>query len=422
MKKYFEKFNKKYPPSMRQGGQAMLISIIFFLFISIAIIFGLVSPAVREYKVVRDSLKSKQGFFLAESAIEDSYYRLKVGKSIGSTNTVTLLGSSATATIEDSGYNEKTIRALGDVSGRQRTAQLVLGTGDGVSFNYGIQSGTGGFILGNAVINGNVYSNGTILGSNGATVTGSAFSVGASGLIDNVSVGADARAHTVTDSVVAGNLYCQTGTANNKACNTSLPDPTPAGMPISDEMIAEWKSDAELGGTHSGDLIIATPSSLGPKKITGNLAINSNLVITGTIYVMGNITTSNNAQVSLDGSYGPTGGIIVTDGRVTLSNNVAFFGSGQEGSYVLLATTSQCPVGCAGQNALEVLNNVGAILVNAQNGTVHLNNNVELSEVVGKTIIVDNNAEVNYTLGLANAAFTSGPAGGWTVKSWQEVK
>ena len=66
----------------------------------------------------------------------------------------------------------------------------MLGTGDGVSFNYGIQSGVGGFVIGNAVINGNVYSNGTIEGANGATVTGSAFAVGASGFIDNVDVSA----------------------------------------------------------------------------------------------------------------------------------------------------------------------------------------------------------------------------------------
>src|SRR6185436_4355395 len=110
--------------------------------------------------------------------------------------------------------------------------------------------------------------------------------------------------------------------------------------------------------------------------------------------------------------------IIVTDGRVTLSNNVMFYGSGSTGSYVLLATTSTCPTSCSGANALEILNNVGAILVNAQNGTVHLNNNVELSEVVGYKIIIDNSAEVTYILGLANTAFTSGPSGGWNIKSW----
>ena len=144
--------------------------------------------------------------------------------------------------------------------------------------------------------------------------------------------------------------------------------------------------------------------------------------ITGTIYVVGNITTNNNAQVSLSSSYGSTGGIIVTDGRVILSNNVMFYGSGQPDTYVLLATTSACPSGCGGLNALEILNNVGAILVSAQSGTVHLNNNVELSEVVGNKIIVDNSATVTYILGLANSSFTSGPSGGWSIKNWEEIE
>ena len=405
----------------------MIISVVFFLFISLAIISGLVSPSVREFKIANDLLKSSQSFFLSESAIEDSYFRLKNAKTIGSTNIVTLGGYSATATITDSGYNEKTISSLGDVLSRQRTSKLVLSTGTGVSFNYGIQSGVGGFILGNAKVNGNVYSNGTIVGANGATVTGSAFSAGPSGLIDNIDVGTngvgDARAHTVEDSTIQGNLYCQIESGNNKSCNTSQADPAVVDMPITQAMIDQWKADAELEEPHVGDLTISLPTSLGPKKITGNLIINSDITMTGTIYVVGNISvTKNGAEVSLHSSYGPTGGIIISDGRVDLSNNVVFSGSGSEGSYVLLATTSVCPTDCSGVNAIEIPNNVGAILVNAQNGTVHLNNGVELNEVVGNKIIIDNSAEVTYIAGLANANFSSGPSGGWNIKSWKEIK
>ncbi len=410
----------------KQKGAAMLISVVFFLFISLAIVSGLVSPAVREFKISSDLIRSRQSLFLSESGIEDAYFRLKTAKPIASITYLTLGGNTATTTITDSGYNEKTINTLGDVSSRQRVNKVVLSTGTGVSFSYGVQAGLGGFTIGNATINGNVYSNGTIEGANGAIITGSAFSAGASGLIDNIDVGqsgtGDARAHVVTNSNITGNLYCQSGTGNNKACDTSQADPATTSMPITEAMFDKWKADAELGGIITGDLTISTPSILGPKKITGNLAINSDVVISGTLYVVGNITTNNGAQVSLDSSYGPTGGIIVTDGRVTLSNNVNFAGSGSEGSYVLLATTSPCPSGCSGLNALEILNNVGAILVSAQYGTVHLNNNVALNEVVGNRIIVDNSAEVTYVSGLASTLFTSGPSGGWSIKSWKEVK
>src|SRR3989344_3097097 len=347
MKNYFTKIK-------RNSGATMLISVIFFLFISLAIIAGLVSPTVRELKIASDLTKSRQSFFLSESAMEDIFFRLKTSKPVGSTNTITLGNDEATATLTDSGYNEKTIYSLGDVSSRQRRNKLILNAGDGVSFSYGIQAGIGGFIIGNATVNGNVYSNGTIVGNNGATITGSAVSAGASGLIDNIDIGqggaGDAFSHTVTDSTIAGNLFCQTGTGNDKPCDTPQADPSPVDMPITQTMIDKWKSDAELGGTTVGDVTISSPTSLGPQKITGNLAIDDDMTITGTIYVVGNITTRNGAHISLDSSYGPTGGIIITDGRVRLDNLVQFFGSGSEGTYVLLATTSTCPTGCSGSN------------------------------------------------------------------------
>ncbi|HTE48856.1 MAG TPA: hypothetical protein VK675_03055, partial [Candidatus Paceibacterota bacterium] len=270
------------------------------------------------------------------------------------------------------------------------------------------------------------YSNGNITGNNGAAFTGSAFTAG--GIIDNIDVGSsgtgDARGHTVKNSTVVGNLYCQIGSNNDKPCNTSQPDLPQVPMPITEAMIDAWKADAELGGTTVGNLTISTPTVLGPQKITGNLAINSNLTITGTLYVVGNITTNNNAQIALSSSYGAAGGIIVADGRVVLSNNAQFAGSGTPGTYILLTTTSTCPIGasCAGNNAIDILNNVGAVIVNGQNGTVHLNNNVTLNEVVGEKIIVDNSATVNYLSGFASQDFNSGPSGGWNIKSWKEVK
>lgn len=419
--------NLNFKKVKRNSGAAMLISVIFFIFISLAIIAGLVTPSVREFKNTNVNLNSKKSYFLAESGSEDAYFRLKNAQPIGSSTSITLNGNTATMTITDSGYNEKTISALGDVSGRQRKNEIKLSAGTGIAFNYGIQSGTGGFVMSNnAGVTGNVYSNGNITGANGAFVTGTAIVAGATGIIDNINVGqagvGNAQAHTVTNSTVAGTLYCQVGSGNNKPCNTSQADPSPQNTPTTQAMIDQWKADAALGGTITGNYTVSSAGTLGPKKITGNLNINANLTVTGTIYVMGQINTSNGVQVSLSSSYGATGGIILTDGYVDISNNITFAGSGSAGSYIMLITTSQCPTGCGGQYAFDVSNNVGAIIVNAQNGTVHMNNNVTLNEVVGQTILMDNGAQVNYLSGLANASFTSGPSGGWNVKSWKEVK
>jgi hypothetical protein len=422
---------KEFKKIKRNGGQAMMVSVIFFLFISLAIISGLVSPSVREFKNASSLVKSKQSFFLSESGIEDAFYRLKKAKPIGDTTAITLDGNTVNTSITDSGYNEKTISSVGDVSNRDRKNELVLTTGQGISFSYGIQAGTGGFSINKAVVNGNVFANGTILGTHDdATVKGTAISAGGSGLIDNINVGLDtngtgnAQAHTVNNSTIQGNLYCKHGSANNKSCNTSLADPAAVAMPITQAQIDQWKLDSNINNNAtSGNLTISTPTQLGPKKINGNLTISSDLVITGTIYVTGRIIFSNGVNISLSPSYGTTGGILITDGYVSLSNLVNFSGSGNANSYILLLTTSSCPTtGCSTTDAMEVYNNVEAVILNAQNGTIQLHNNVTLNEVVAKKIVMDNGAEVNYLSGLANTAFTSGPTGGWNLKSWKEVQ
>ena len=408
-----------------RGGYAMLVSVIFFTFLSLSIIAGLVSPSVREFKMSSDFIKSRQSFFLSESGVEDAYYRLKTSKMIGDSTLITLSGNTATTSIADSGYNEKTISSMGDVFLRQRKNEIKITTGMGVNFAYGIQAGSGGFVIHeNAGVNGNVYSNSNIIGDNHSFVSGSAFAAGPLAVIDNVDIGensiGDANAHEVKNSTIVGNLYCKIGSNNDgKSCDTSLSDPPIVDFPITQEMIDQWKIDAELGGTFLGNKTISSPASLGPKKITGDLNINANLTITGTIYVVGRITTSNNVDIKLDSSYGDTGGILLTDGRVELNNNVEFFGYGSN-SYIMLVSTSSCPTNCSNEPAVKIENNVGAIIVNAQNGTVHMSNNVTLNEVVGKTIIMDNGAIVNYLSGLANTSFSSGPTGGWDIKSWRE--
>src|SRR3989344_2873849 len=150
----------------KQSGQAMIISVVFFLFISLSVISGLVLSPLREFRNSNDLVRSRQSFFLSESGVEDAYYRLKSSMPIGSSTTLTLAGNTATTEITDSGYNEKTIVALGDVDSRERTNEVVLNTGTGVSFSYGVQAGVGGLTMGNnSVINGSVYSNGNITGA-----------------------------------------------------------------------------------------------------------------------------------------------------------------------------------------------------------------------------------------------------------------
>jgi hypothetical protein len=246
---------------------------------------------------------------------------------------------------------------------------------------------------------------------------------GLTGLIDGINIGTagvgNAYAHTVTNSNIAGTNYCQVGSGNNKACNTTLPDPSQVAMPISDQNILDWKAEALTGGTHSGNYIVDDDAgSLGPRKITGNLTIqnNANFTVEGTLWVEGNLLVDNNATVRLSSSYGTSEGVIIVDGTITISNNADFEGSGSAGSYLMVLSTS------TSTSAITLSNNGGAVILYAANGTVNLANNASAKSLNGKYINLSNNAVVVYDSGLANANFVNGPSGGWGVTSWQETE
>lgn len=413
-------------------GAAMMILVLFFVFISVTILIGVITPTVREFKIATDSFQSKQTYFLAESGVEDVLYRLKNSKQTSGTETLVLGDSQAVTTVTDIGGGQKEISTLGDTNSHQRKINVTLNTATGVSFNYGVQVGIGGFkFTGNARVEGNVYSNGDIKGENNTAITGTAISTGT---ISKMTIGTgttgNAKAHTVNNSTIRGINYCQTGTGNNKACNTSQPDPESTTMPISDQNILNWKEEASVGDLYVGNYLLNgnNTASLGPKEITGNFTIDGNavLTVTGTIWVHGNITISNNAIVKLSSSYGHNSGVVVADGNVNFTGNNGFRGSGQTGSYILLVTTSTCPDGpsCGEEstNAITIGNNADAVILNAQNGTISFSNNAEVNEATAKTIVAGNNTVITYLEGLADVNFSSGPSGGWNLESWKEVE
>jgi hypothetical protein len=565
----------------------MLISVVFFLFISLAIISGLVSPTVREFRNASVNLNSKQSYFLAESGSEDAMYRILKGMSISESETISLGSNEATTTITDIGGSTKQISSLGDVLNYERRTNLTLSTDAGVSFNYGMQIGNGGLTMSNSArINGSVYVNGNITGSNSATITGTAYAAdrtaevidqvndtgaptdqiifgNASGTQDaaqsftvsttdvvsqisvyikkigapsnttvrlttsssskpatsslatgtlsasnvttsygwvnvvlspsvNLSAGTtywlvldaaanasnyyiwgsnnaqyanglgklgqygtttwnnttpsgldaffkiylggvnstisgmiiggggtgDAAAHTVNSSTIAGNLYCQTGSGNNKSCNTSQADPPPLNFPISDAQIEMWKEEALAGGTQTGDVNLWGDNTLtlGPKKINGNLYVSNNgiLTVSGTLWVTGNIVLSNQAQVKLSSSYGAGSGVVIAHGTISTSNSSSFNGSGVAGSYMMMLTTS------TSSSAIGIANSAGTVILVAPYGTVSFSNTAGAKEVIAKTVSMSNQSVLNYETGLINVSFVSGPSGSWEVEGWGE--
>jgi len=399
----------------------MVTVVIFFISITSIIILGLTNPIVSHISMATSISVSKESFYAAEAGVEDVVYRLKVGLPVAASQILNVGNHSVTTTmVDDSGG--KVITALGEANDYFRKIKTTVILGEGASFHYGLQVGTGGIEMSNnSRVNGNVYSNNKIEGSNGARITGSAY-VSNFGFIDNVDIGTsggDAYANTVTDSNISGDLYCQIGSGNNKSCDTSLPDPPVQDYPISDADINNWKDVAEAGGVINGDVSLSSSSSsLGPVKINGNLTMTNNyrLTINGTVWVTGKIDISNGSLIKLSSSYGSGSGILISDSEIKVSNNSVFQGSGTAGSYVMLLSTYD------GSNiAIEIDNNAGAVILNAQKGKVKFSNNAGAKSVSAETVELYNGATIDYDIGLVNVNFISGPGGGFDISSWREI-
>lgn len=171
-----------------QSGQVMISFVMFFLVISLTIVIGIVGPVLRQYTQASQLIASKKSYYLAESGIEDIVYRLKHGLTTSSTETLVLGTTTATTTLTDLGGNQKEIKTLADTNNYERHLAVKLETADGVAFNYGVQVGTGGFTMANnSSVVGNVYANGNISGSSGATISGTAIAANPSAqIIDQI--------------------------------------------------------------------------------------------------------------------------------------------------------------------------------------------------------------------------------------------
>jgi hypothetical protein len=163
-------------------GAAMMVVVFFFMFISLTILIGIITPVVREFNIASDNFDSKQSYFIAESGVEDMMFRVKNSMNIGtlgSTRTLYLNGLFVPipTDLTDVGGGQKRITTVGSVDSNERTIELTLSTATGVSFNYGVLVGQGGVTLGGSgTINGNVYANGPITGDSSAVITGTAIS------------------------------------------------------------------------------------------------------------------------------------------------------------------------------------------------------------------------------------------------------
>ncbi|MDP2593631.1 MAG: hypothetical protein Q8P52_03220 [bacterium] len=421
----------------KQSGQAMIIAAVFFLVISFILMLGLSSPVLRQIKNATDFNLSRGSLYAAESITDDLVVRFKTGKSIPASPSLTLNYSTSDAVISDVPEGKSIVATGNSLSVVRRTATTIT-AGSGVAFHYGVQVGDGGFDLQNtSSILGNVFSNGPITGA-GNTIKGDVISAGISGLVDGIHATSSVWAHTITGSDIEGDAYYTTisGTSVDGVLYPGSPDQEAAELPITDDIVEDWKLAAASGGTLSSPCPykITEDQNLGPIKIDCNLDISGDPTITldGHVWVAGNIDIQNTAVININSSLGDTGLVVVADdlsdrvtgSKIILQNSVQFNGSGPGNkSYVLFISQNNDAEGGGNNIAIEAKNSVnGDLLLYAGHGLIELQNSISLKEVSAYRIRTKNTAEVIYETGLANLLFSAGPGGGYDLDFWKEVE
>ena len=416
------------------------------IIMSVLIVLGmaLISLILANSAFINREVSTTQAYSVAEAGIERALWQLNQPNSTytGELDNQTIEGGSFDVVVQEIDSSSKFIIATAYAPAKQnpkvtRSVRVKIETSEtdeGAAFHYGVQVGDFGLDMtnNNTKVLGNVYSNGEIKG-NGSTksiVTGTATVAGPGGKITNMGIGVDAYAHLIQGSVITGKAYYWSSFSNTAAQQISdSPDPIALPMPIADESIDGWKSSAAAGGVINGNQTITSPTSIGPKKINGNLTINDDLTITGVLWVTGNIVTGSGATIKLDPSYTTNSGMIIADsetdktnfGKIDVGNNAIIDGSGDTKSFMMVISTN---IAADFNNpAIRTSPNASAVVYYAPNGWIYLKNNGKVKSVVGKGMHIEENAQVNYDTGLANANFVTGPGGVWIIspKSWEKL-
>ncbi len=421
----------------KNRGQVLLVTAVFFTLISLSVMVGVVGPVVSGSRSSQTLRESKTSYILAESVLDDATYRLKTGKTIGSSDAITLNGQSATATIETT-TDGKTVTAEGNVDQAVRSLQSKVTVGAGASFNFGMQADTGGIAMeNNSSVSGNVYANGPITGANSNLVQGNAISAGPSGLVSGLHATGTAYAHTITNSTIDGDAYYQSLSVSVIG-GTKHPgslDQATTSLPISDNQVAAWENAATTTTiTSPCPYKITNTATIGPAKINCDLEISGNnytLTLTGPVWVTGNINIKNGPTIKVDPSLGNEGVALIADNpsdrltssQIILDNSSTFFqGSGGNNSYIIMISQNKGAETGGSEVAIDVGNSAsGALLVYAGHGEVLLHNSVALKQVSAYLIRLQNYANVTYETGLISALFNTGPSGGWHISSWGEI-
>jgi hypothetical protein len=294
----------------------------------------------------------------------------------------------------------------------------------------------------NSTIRGNVFSNGDVVGANNNIVYGDIVSAGSGGLAQGVHATGSVWAHTIDDSLVDKDAHYTTilATIVGGVSYPGSADQATATLPITDAQIEDWKADAEASSViastspqcSSGTYTISSDTTLDAVKINCNLMIEGNSTVVylkGAVWVVGDIEIKNTATLRVHASSTAKSISIIADkttdrltsSKITLQNNAVFVGNGTNSYIFLISQNNSSELG-GSEVAINMKNNAtGALLLYAAHGEILVENGSGIKSVTGYQIHTKNNTQIVYESGLVSILFTSGPGGGYTISSWNEI-
>ena len=426
-----------------ERGAAMLLFIIFFVIAISSLLAVLGRNLTSDIYTIGSVTSAKQSYLVGEASLEEVGYRIIDGADdIDTAFLDTLLGMASTTVTHDSDADTYTIRTSATTGRSVRENILVLERAPGSSFNYGVQSGNGGFFLNNnAEIKGNIYSNGHIVGS--GVVTIDAVSAGPDGRIDGMDIGGNAWANTLADSTVGGDAHYNNEEGSNTVAGDRIQpfdvlDPEP--LPIPNDQLDQWQQDLLDNGNitretdsrcDGGVYEVDGSEVIGMRVIECDLEISGNnttLVMDGPIWVQGDVFFNTGGSVDTASSVGSQSVYLIADdqddrenhGRIQL-NNQTQIETQHEDSFVFLISRNNSAANGGSVSAISLQQQAsGDLVLYSNEGLVQLANNTELHSITGYQINVGNRTEIEYKDGLQNVIFSGGPGNTYAVSAWYQ--
>lgn len=404
-----------------------------------------------ELRMSGTEVQAEKTFYAAEAGINDALYKLH-SSPLPVPYTLTVDGVGVAVNIvpdPNDGYRRIITSTATDPTGKVRTLEISVQTSTyAQSIEYAVFAGIGGFTMNNnTAIFGDIYSNGSIVGSTGNSPQGKICGSDiwtAGPTIEKVIVGPYAssnppitctktgtvHAHAVSKSEVNSTVEYETidqYTRDHTSAEIAKTGPVTKSLPVDDGKIAQWTGEvrdcfnAALPADRqefSTTTISATPAQpwSKPTRVNGNLKIKGNgttltvisclwvtgilevengasMVLSKNAYIQGTATWEQGSTTSLSASVGENDGMIIVDGKTTIENGVDIHGNAGNVHSSLLVLSS---IHDTTNVAVDVANTSSGVLYYAPYSVVQAGNNAYLNSTLAYNVVMRPQSVVEY--------------------------